>query len=153
MRKIDHIFLKIIEILSNDGRIGWRPLAKSIGISPSAIIKRVRKLERLGYIRSYTAIIDESKVGKVAVFFWITLDSRQKDVLLNFERKVARRREVVCGTLISGNPDYVLHAMVDDLSNYRNLLNYLDKIKSVRCIQSSFSMNVFLQRSIKLTDC
>ena len=46
-----------------DGRIGNAELAKRVGLSRAATHARVRKLERLGVITSYTAIVDPETVG------------------------------------------------------------------------------------------
>lgn len=57
--KLDRIDHKIIEILKTDGRISYQRLAELIHLTPRPCQERVRKLERAGIIRGYTALIEE----------------------------------------------------------------------------------------------
>jgi len=64
---IDEKDLKILEILRKNSRTPYSEIAKIVGISDVAVIKRIRKLEQLGLIRKYTIIIDPKKLGYNAV--------------------------------------------------------------------------------------
>jgi len=60
---IDEKDLKIIKLLQENSRIPYTELAKRVGISDVAIIKRIKKLEKQGVIRKYTIVIDPRKLG------------------------------------------------------------------------------------------
>ena len=60
---IDEKDLKIIKLLQENSRIPYTELAKKVGISDVAIIKRIKKLEKQGIIKKYTIIIDPKKLG------------------------------------------------------------------------------------------
>jgi len=64
---VDEKDMKIINMLLENGRISYSEIAKIIGISDVAVIKRIRKLEQLGLIKKYTVIIDPKKLGYNAV--------------------------------------------------------------------------------------
>jgi Lrp/AsnC family leucine-responsive transcriptional regulator len=57
--KLDKIDAKIMQILSQDGRISWRDLAERIGLSLTPTLRRIRRLESEGYITGYSAQFDE----------------------------------------------------------------------------------------------
>ncbi len=60
---IDEKDLKIIKLLQENSRIPYTELAKRVGISDVAIIKRIKKLEKQGVIKKYTIVIDPKKLG------------------------------------------------------------------------------------------
>jgi len=60
---IDEKDLKIIKLLQENSRIPYTELAKKVGISDVAVIKRIKKLEKQGVIRKYTIVIDPKKLG------------------------------------------------------------------------------------------
>ena len=61
--ELDEKDLKILEMLTKNARIPYCEIAKAIGISDVAVMKRIRKLEQSGIIKGYTAIIDPKKLG------------------------------------------------------------------------------------------
>lgn len=64
---IDEKDEKILEILKSNARASYTEIARSLGISDVAVIKRIRKLEQAGIIKKYTIIVDPKKLGYNAV--------------------------------------------------------------------------------------
>lgn len=60
---IDEKDLKIIEMLMNNSRASYSEIAKALGVSDVAVIKRIRRLEQQGVIKKYTVIVDPKKLG------------------------------------------------------------------------------------------
>ncbi len=60
---LDQTDIKILNILQQDGRITNTKLAKEIGLSPPAMLERVRRLESSGVISKYVALLDRQKAG------------------------------------------------------------------------------------------
>ncbi len=60
---LDEKDLKIIEMLQKNSRASYSEIAKAIGISDVATIKRVKRLERIGVIKRYTILVDPKKMG------------------------------------------------------------------------------------------
>jgi len=60
---IDEKDLKIIKLLQENSRMPYTELAKKVGISDVAVIKRIKKLEKQGVIKKYTIVIDPKKLG------------------------------------------------------------------------------------------
>jgi Lrp/AsnC family leucine-responsive transcriptional regulator len=61
---IDEIDRKILSILQMNGRVSNAEVARRVGMAPSAVLERIRKLERKGVIQGYEALVDPKTVGK-----------------------------------------------------------------------------------------
>ncbi|MEV6955271.1 Lrp/AsnC family transcriptional regulator [Streptomyces sp. NPDC051183] len=55
---------RILAVLQEDGRASFTELARAVSMSASAVTERVRRLEELGIITGYTAVVDREKLGK-----------------------------------------------------------------------------------------
>ena len=85
---IDRIDRKILRILQDDGRIANVALAKRVGLSATACLERVKKLEREGVIESYHARINPAKLGaNLMVFVEITLSRTSADAFAEFSEQ------------------------------------------------------------------
>ena len=60
---INEIDTKILNIIQQDARVANAEIARQVGLAPSAVLERVRKLEERGVIRGYAAEIDASQIG------------------------------------------------------------------------------------------
>ena len=88
--KPDKLDLRILNELRFDGRIANADLAARVGLSESACLRRVRRLEEQGYIERYTAKLSLAKLGwGMSVMVRITLKSQADRELRAFERAVA----------------------------------------------------------------
>ncbi|MFI9623370.1 Lrp/AsnC family transcriptional regulator [[Kitasatospora] papulosa] len=54
---------RILDALQRDGRVTFAELARAVSMSPSAVTERVRRLEELGVISGYTAVVDPERLG------------------------------------------------------------------------------------------
>src|SRR5207253_9192806 len=86
---IDKIDCKILRVLQKDGRISNLKLAEEVHLSPTAVLERVKRLTRDGYILGYEARLNPSKLGAgLMVFVEILLDRTVHDVMDNFKAGV-----------------------------------------------------------------
>lgn len=151
--ELDSYDRKILRKLAEDGRITWRDLADSIGLSLTPTLRRVRMLEEAGFITGYHARLDEARLaGSMIVFISVTLERQVREMLDRFEEHVARLPEVMSGFLMTGGSDYLLRAVVRDLEHYRELLDNLTKVEGVEHIQSSFALKAFVNKPSPLID-
>jgi Lrp/AsnC family leucine-responsive transcriptional regulator len=60
---VEEIDRQIMVLLAQDGRMSFTDLAKETGLSVSAVHQRVRRLEKRGAIRGFTAILDPEEIG------------------------------------------------------------------------------------------
>ena len=134
---------RILEVLQNQGRIPNVQLAAEVGLSPSAVLERVRKLEERGVIKKYVAIIDNKRVGLGTVaFVAVSLNLHQKDSIENFHRFVGGCAKVLECHHVAGTEDYLLKVYSRDIDDYEHfLLNALTRIAGVDRVRTMFVLS------------
>ena len=140
MMKLDEIDIKILDILQNDGRITNAKLASHIGISPPAMLERVKRLESSGTISKFVALIDRKNVGVgVMAFVSVSLAVHQMSSLDSFIAKIQELDEVLECYQISGDSDFILKVALKSLDNYSDfVINRLTGIDGIQNIKSTF---------------
>lgn len=143
---VDHA---ILALLQDDGRLANVDLADAVNLSPSACLRRVRRLEEEGFINQYVALIDPSKVGMgTNVFVEITLSSQAEDALDAFEAAVTARPEIMSCHLMAGDFDYLLRVVIDDVADYEALhRTHLAQLPGVARLVSSFALRPVCDRT------
>jgi Lrp/AsnC family leucine-responsive transcriptional regulator len=137
-RKLDRTDRLILKTLQEDGRISNVALARKVNLSATPCMERVRRLERHGYIKGYTALLDPHKVDAgVLVFVEIDLLRTSPDAFREFRREALRLPELLECHLVSGNFDYLIKARVKDMQEYRALLG--EKILALPGVSDSRS--------------
>ena len=139
---LDRIDRKIIHELQLDGRQSHQELSERIGLSPSPIARRIKKLESDGYITGYGARVDEAKMGfGFSVFVFVKLDKQVDDRLMTFESEILGYPEVMDCWLMTGSFDYLLRVAVHGLPEFeRFLTGRLTKVIGVASIESSIPL-------------
>jgi DNA-binding Lrp family transcriptional regulator len=123
LSSLDRIDVKILPTLQRHGRSTNDKLARTIGLSPRACLERVRKLEAVGIILGYQAIIDIAKVSRpINVFAEITLERQANQN--RFERRLMAIEEVVECWEVSGVVDYLARIVCPDLGTYGALTSH-----------------------------
>jgi Lrp/AsnC family leucine-responsive transcriptional regulator len=122
-KHIDKIDRRILVELQKDGKITNVELAKTVGLSPSPCLERVKRLEQQGYITGYQAKLDPNMLGAaMLVFVEITLTKTSVDIFEEFSAAVQKHEDIQECHLVSGNFDFLLKTRVADMANYRKLL-------------------------------
>lgn len=136
LNKLDQ---KILQVLQQDGRISFTDLGKQVGLTTTPCIERVRKLEREGYIRGYTALLDAQQlhVGLV-VFVQVRLNRTSKQTFEDFRRAIQDLPAVQECYLVTGSFDFLVKARVRNMAAYRDLLE--DSLLNLPGVQESTSI-------------
>ena len=120
---IDKIDRRILALLQADGRISNLKLAEAVHLSPTAVLERVRRLTRDGYILGYEARLDPARLGAgLMVFVEVLLDRTVQDVMDTFRASVQVRPEILECHLVAGGFDYLLKTRVADMAAYREFI-------------------------------
>jgi Lrp/AsnC family transcriptional regulator, leucine-responsive regulatory protein len=120
---LDRFDQAILRVLSADGRITFTELASRIGLTKTPCQARVRRLEKLGYIRGYRAVIDPAMMGKRHVaFVQVSLDDTRDAALRAFNAAVAILPAIEQCHMIAGGFDYILKVRTSDIAGYRSVL-------------------------------
>lgn len=137
-RPLDRTDRLILKCLQEDGRLSNVALARKVNLTPTPCLERVRRLERDGFIRGYTALLEPSMVDAgLLVFVEIDLLRTSPDAFRNFRREAMKLPELMECHLVSGNFDYLLKARVKDMQEYRRLLG--EKILALPGVSDSRS--------------
>lgn len=122
-RDLDKTDLRILRELQQDGRISNLKLAEEVHLSPTAVLERVKRLTRDGYILGYEARLNPEKLGAgLMVFVEVLLDRTVHDVMDNFRAAVHVRQEILECHLVAGGFDYLLKTRVADMRAYREFI-------------------------------
>ena len=122
-RGIDKIDARILRVLQKDGRISNLKLAETVHLSPTAVLERVKRLTREGYILGYEARLNPSKLGAgMMVFIEVLLDRTAPDVMDTFKAAVQARPEILECHLVAVGFDYLIKTRVADMSAYREMI-------------------------------
>lgn len=139
---LDEIDRRIVSELQADGRLTNFELADRIGLSPSPCLRRVKRLEKAGYIEGYRAALRRERVGLgFSVFIGVKIDGHANDRALDFQDAVTEMSEVISCHLVSGDSDYFLEVVVPDLEHYQKfLVDKLLELPIVREVRSNIAI-------------
>lgn len=116
----DKIDTRILRVLQRDGRISNLKLAEEVHLSPTAVMERVKRLRRDGFILGYCARLNPEKLGmRVAAFVEVQLDRTGADVMRRFTAAVHERPEILECHLIAGRFDYLLKLRVAEEATWK----------------------------------
>ncbi|MBL8313339.1 MAG: Lrp/AsnC ligand binding domain-containing protein [Rubrivivax sp.] len=119
-RDLDKTDRRILRVLQSDGRISNLKLAEAVHLSPAAVLERVKRLQREGFIVGYEARLNPARLGAgLLVFVEILLDRTVHDVMESFKAAVQVRPEILEAHLVAGGFDYLLKTRVADMAAYR----------------------------------
>jgi len=106
--RLDETDVKILKTLLSDARLSCRQIAKQCGVSIGTVLSRIKKMEKEGIIKGYSALLDDEKLGyELTVVSEITVS---KGRLLEMENEIARLPNVCCVYDVTGLIDAVIVA-------------------------------------------
>ena len=117
---LDRTDLKILRCLQDDGRISNLKLAQAVALSPTAVLARVQRLSKEGFILGYEARLNPLKLGAgMMVFVEVLLDRTTPNVFEAFKAAVQVRPEIMECHMVAGGFDYLLKTRMADMAAYR----------------------------------
>lgn len=115
---------RILKELQNDSRITMQDLAERVGMSTSACWRRVRALEESGVIDRYAVIVDPKKAGfGLSVMTLVSLARHEQGNVEKFTEQVLQHPEVLECFATSGEADFHLRVVVEDMDAYNRFLD------------------------------
>ncbi|OUR95044.1 AsnC family transcriptional regulator [Flavobacteriales bacterium 34_180_T64] len=139
----DSIDRNLLKLLQGNSKFTNKELSFKLNLSVTAVYERIKKLERVGVIAKYVALVKKEKVQKAFVAFChIKLVQHTQDYVIKFEKEVAELNEVMECYHISGDYDYLLKVLVKDMQAFREfMINGLTKIDHIGSTHSTFMIN------------
>ena len=147
MQAIDKLDRQILRTLQADGRATYDQIAETVGLSPSAVLRRVKRLEEGRVIDRYVALVRPEAVGLgLTAYVNVRLEKHVEHAKRNpmdeFRASVATWGEVVECVALTGEMDYQLRLVVADMAAYsRFMMDTLLKHPSVQDCKTSFVMD------------
>jgi DNA-binding Lrp family transcriptional regulator len=140
--KLDAIDRSILSNLQENGRMTNVELARRAGISAPPCLRRVRALERTGYIGGFHADLNSKALGfDVTVFALVGLHSQAENDLVAFERLVAGWPMVRDCYMLAGEVDFLLKIVARDWDAYQTFLTgELTAAPNVAHVKSSLAI-------------
>lgn len=118
--ELDRIDWRILQNLQDDGRMSNLKLAEAVALSPTAVLARVQRLTRDGFIEGYEARLNPRLIGiGMLVFVEVLLDRTTPNVFDQFRAAVQVHPEILECHMVAGGFDYLIKTRVADMNAYR----------------------------------
>ena len=146
---LDAMDQRILSALQSNGRLSYEELGGKVGLSASATLRRVKRLEDAGVIAGYVALVRARSVGLgltayINVRMAKQIDGDKRNPMDVFSAAVQTWPEVVECVSLTGDMDYLLKVLVADMDHYtRFVMDSLLKHPSVQDCRTSFVMRPF----------
>lgn len=147
-RELDRVDRQLLTLLQSDGRLTVAELARTVNLTLTPCIERVRRLEREGFIEGYFAKLSPLRLGQpMLAFTEVTLDHATPDVFKRLNEAVRAVDEIVECHMVAGGFDYLIKTRVRDMEEYRRVLG--DKIINIRGVRHT--QTYFVLEEVKST--
>ena len=142
-RKLDAIDMRILAELQANGRITNVELSRRAKITAPPCLRRMRALEKAGYVEGYHADLNSKALGfQVQGFVFVGLASQKDADLKHFEDRVRSWPQVRECYMLSGEVDFLLKIVATDLSSFQQFItDTLTAEKNVASVKSSLMMH------------
>lgn len=138
--KLDEIDIKIIEELKRNSRQTYKGLAEKFNIAIGTVYNRIRKLEELGIIKSFTIDIDYSKLGyDLTAIIMIQVEG---PYIIEVEKKIANFKEVMSVYDITGEFDIAVIAKFKDREHLNKFIKGILTMPHIRRTVTSIALSV-----------
>lgn len=144
---LDKLDKSILRALQQNGRETYDVIGEQVGLSPSAVLRRVKRLEEAGVIDRYVALVKPEAVGLgLTAYINVRLEkhteSHKRNPMDVFRAAVQTWPEVVECAALTGEMDYLLRVVVQDMGHYsRFIMDTLLKHPSVQDCKTSFVLD------------
>ena len=137
---IDETDLQILKTLQKNAKLTTKELADAVHLTPTPVFERQKRLERQGYIKKYTAVLDPEMLGQgLLVFCKVKLSQINHKIADTFAERIRAIPEVTECYNTSGSYDYLLRVRARDMKQYQEfVLTKLGDIEHVASIESTF---------------
>src|SRR5262245_49945771 len=134
---IDETDATILELLQENARISQADVARVVGLAPSAVLERLRKLEARGVIRGYTALLDPRALDQKMLAF-VAVRSGEAPGDESVARALAQCPEVLELHHVAGDDCYLLKVRARDAEHVGQLLRHrFGRIPGVRSTRTT----------------
>ncbi|MBR3532098.1 MAG: Lrp/AsnC family transcriptional regulator [Bacteroidaceae bacterium] len=143
LQELDQTDIKLLQILQENCKYTTKELAQMVNLSTTPTFERIKRLERLGFIRGYVAVLDGERLDRnFIVFCNVSMRQINRDIAMQFAKAVQEWDEVTECYNVSGDGDYMLKVCVSSMHQYQQfVINKIGGFPHVAHIQSIFAMD------------
>ncbi|GLI84070.1 MULTISPECIES: Lrp/AsnC family transcriptional regulator [Rossellomorea] len=144
--KIDETDRKILQLLTEDGRLSYADIGKSLGLSRVTVRERVHQLKDNGVIERFSVVINSEKVGKrVSAFFEVDCEPA---FLVEVAQNLADNPTVASCYQMTGPSTLHMHVLVEDFAALEQFINNeLYSLEGITRVESHILLRRFKSRS------
>lgn len=134
MDKIDY---KILKCLKSNARNKASAISKEINLSVSAVLERIRKMEKNKIIKSYTIIVDQKKIGNdVSALMEVSLEHPKFDE--SFTTAIKRNSNIVSCYYLTGDFDFMLKIFCESSEHLEKIHREIKSLEGVSATKTHF---------------
>ncbi|OYT31454.1 MAG: transcriptional regulator [Thermofilum sp. ex4484_79] len=123
--------IRILEMLEKDARISRTKIAEALGITETAVRKRIKKLEESGVILGYYTLINYKKIGMVLSYTGIDVEPEK---LLEIIRRLKKIKQIVSLFITSGDHDIIAEIVCKDITEIEEIHRKISSMEGVKRI-------------------
>jgi Lrp/AsnC family leucine-responsive transcriptional regulator len=140
----------ILRLLQHNARITVKEISDKIHLSTTPVHERIKRMEEAGIIKQYATLVDHAKVKKgLMVICYVSLKEHNKNAGAKFIKTIRQMNEVVECYNISGEFDFMLKVMVENMDDYYDFhVNKLSEAENIGRVQSVFVMGIIKQTHV-----
>ncbi|WP_153796359.1 Lrp/AsnC family transcriptional regulator [Foetidibacter luteolus] len=140
MEELDDIDKSILRHLQQDSKITAKELASILQLTVSPVYDRIKRLERIGYIKEYVAVLNRSLLRQpITTFCQVSMRYHNEEFIEKFEQEIQQLKEVQECYHIAGQIDFLLKINVGSLNEYHDFVKYkLSKLENIGTLNSTF---------------
>lgn len=142
---LDHIDRGILARVQVDCTLPSERIADEVGISPSAVQRRLKRMRETGVILSQVAVLDPRKLGNpLSLIAALEVEREKKELLLQLRQWLNRAAEVQQAFYVTGAADIILVVICPDMQAYDEFSQRLvEENRNVRRVTTSVSLQVY----------
>ena len=134
---MDQLDREILDCLRENARMTASNISRRVNLSVSSVLERIRRMEEQGVIRRYTAIVDQSKLGRpLTMLMGVSLVGTQ--YCAGFEERMQAEPEVLSCEYLTGSMDYLLRVSTESNKRLQDLHRRITSIDGVASITSYY---------------
>ena len=119
MRKIDAADARLLEAVQQDAHLPAEQLGAACGLSPTAALKRLKRLRADGIIEREAALVSPRALGyAIMAVVMVTLDREDRGVIDRFKQDIRNTPQITSGYYITGDADFILTIVARDMDEY-----------------------------------
>jgi len=147
---LDEKDMAILRLLQHNARITVKEISDKIHLSTTPVHERIKRMEEAGVIKQYATLVNHTKVKKsLMVICYVSLKQHNKTAGAKFIKMIQEMNEVVECYNISGEFDFMLKVMAENMDDYYNFhVNKLSEAENIGHVQSVFVMGVIKQTHV-----